>query len=48
MGKEFNYRAYKELFLKKILEDLYDIPDFLPVGDCYFYDLYFPEKNCPN
>jgi len=48
IGKEFNFKAYKELFLKKILEERYDIPDFLPVGDCFFYDLYFPEKNCPN
>jgi len=48
IGKGFNYSAYKELFLKKILQDRYDIPDFLPVGDCYFYNLYFPEKNCPD
>lgn len=47
IGKGFKFSAYKAGFLEKILSDWYDIPAFLPVGDCYFYDLYFPEKAGP-
>ena len=41
IGQNFNYRAYRELFLTKIRNRLYAIPDYLPVGRCYFYDMYF-------
>ena len=43
-GKGFRFDRYRELFLKQILRDCYQIPDYLPVGRCFFYDWYFPEK----
>jgi len=48
IGEGFNFDSYKNRFLVDILNERYNIPDFLPVGDCFFYDLYFPEKNCRN
>jgi 4-amino-4-deoxy-L-arabinose transferase-like glycosyltransferase len=44
IGKNFNYRAYRDLFLKKIRNRLYAIPDYLPVGRCYFFEMYFDEE----
>jgi hypothetical protein len=43
-GNGFRYPAYRRRHLKKVLKDCYDIPGFLPVGDCFFYDRYFPER----
>ncbi len=43
LGNGFHYPAYREYFLRQILENWYNIPDFLPVGDCFFYETYFPE-----
>lgn len=42
-GKGFRYDRYRELFLKQILQDCYQIPDYLPKGQCFFYEWYFPE-----
>lgn len=47
-GKGFRYAVYREHYLKKILRDCYDIPGFLPVGDCFFYRRYFPERLTPD
>jgi len=44
LGEGFNYRIYHDRFLTKALEKWYDIPDYLPVGDCFFYNKYFPER----
>ena len=41
IGRNFKYRVYRDRFLAKIRDSLYAIPDFLPVGRCYFYDMYF-------
>lgn len=43
-GKGFRFDRYRELFLKQILRDCYQIPEYLPVGRCFFYEWYFPEK----
>jgi len=43
-GKGFRFDRYREMFLKQILRDCYMIPDYLPVGRCFFYDWYFPEQ----
>jgi 4-amino-4-deoxy-L-arabinose transferase-like glycosyltransferase len=44
VGQHFKYAAYRELFLSKIRDSLYAIPDYLPVGRCYFYDMYFNDE----
>ncbi len=41
VGKGFKYQAYRDLFLSGIRDRLYNIPDYLPVGRCYFLDMYF-------
>ena len=42
IGKGFRYPAYRDLFLKKIDATWYTCPDFLPPGNCFFKDMYFP------
>lgn len=42
IGKGFRYPAYRDLFLKKIDEIWYACPDFLPPGNCFFKEMYFP------
>ncbi|MGD9223746.1 MAG: hypothetical protein PVH22_10890, partial [Desulfobacteraceae bacterium] len=42
IGKGFRYPAYRDLFLKKIDETWYACPDFLPPGNCFFKEMYFP------
>ncbi len=44
VGKGFKYNVYRERFLKKVLHKFYNIPDYLPLGQCFFYDKYFPES----
>lgn len=43
VGQGFKYDVYKKRFLQKVLKKFYAIPDYLPVGECFFYDKYFPE-----
>ncbi len=45
LGKGFRYRVYREQFLSRIAGNWYNIPAFLPRGDCFYYDMYFPELN---
>ncbi len=44
-GEGFQYEKYRDTYLSKILLDCYDIPGFLPIGDCFFFNRYFPERN---
>ena len=44
MGKGFRYMLYREKVLKEVLKKYYAAPEWLPVGQCYFYERYFPEK----
>jgi hypothetical protein len=39
--KKFNYDSYKTNYLDIQNEKFYNIPDWLPVGDCYFKDRYY-------
>ena len=41
LGNKFNYQMYHKEYLSDTLK-YYQIPDSLPVGECYFYDKYFP------
>ena len=40
LGNDFNFQLYREEVLKEIDRDFYDIPDWLPVGQCEFKDKY--------
>ncbi|MEA2019178.1 MAG: glycosyltransferase family 39 protein [Campylobacterota bacterium] len=37
----FSYEKYKTHYLEEQKEKFYDLPDWLPVGDCYFNERYF-------
>jgi hypothetical protein len=43
-AENFDFRAYRAHHLNTVLNDCYRIPGFLPVGDCFFYKWYFPER----
>lgn len=40
LGKDFNYKLYREEVLKEINRDFYEIPSWLPVGQCEFKSKY--------
>lgn len=40
IGNKFNYALYRKEVLKEINNDFYDIPDWLPVGQCEFKKKY--------
>jgi len=42
--REFNYENYKALYIDKQNEKFYNIPDWLPIGKCYFKDRYYNEQ----
>lgn len=44
LGKGFRYALYRDKVLTQVLESYYKMPSWLPVGQCYFYERYFPEK----
>ncbi|QOY52966.1 ArnT family glycosyltransferase [Candidatus Sulfurimonas baltica] len=39
--REFNYEEYKSNYLDFQNERFYNIPEWLPIGECYFKDRYF-------
>ncbi|MCW8894445.1 MAG: glycosyltransferase family 39 protein [Sulfurimonas sp.] len=39
--KKFDYEKYKTFYLDVQKEKFYNIPDWLPVGECYFNDRYY-------
>ncbi len=43
LGRGFDYAAYRQQVLQGV-KRYYQIPDFLPRGECYFYRRYFPEQ----
>ncbi len=45
IGEKFRFSQYRQLYLEKIRNSWYNIPDFLPVGDCYFFDMYFDDNS---
>ena len=40
LGQGFKYEVYRENILKKVNQDYYNIPDWLPVGACGFKEKY--------
>jgi len=43
--KNFNYDLYKEKYLDLQKKKFYDIPSWLPIGECYFNDRYYEDEN---
>ena len=41
-GDGFDFEAYRREVLTPVRERYYRIPQFLPVGRCYFFERYFP------
>ena len=46
LGRGFNYEAYRETVLRKVKQQYYAIPNYLPLGSCYFCERYFPQESC--
>lgn len=46
LGKGFNYEAYRDGVLRRVKEQYYAIPNYLPIGGCYFCERYFPQETC--
>ncbi|MDH5785000.1 MAG: glycosyltransferase family 39 protein [Chromatiales bacterium] len=44
-GKGFNYKRYRDDILRYVRDRYYRYPDFLPDGECYLYDRYFPDTD---
>jgi hypothetical protein len=40
LGQGFKFKAYREQILEETLSRYYNIPDFLPVGQCYMHERY--------
>ena len=46
LGRGFNYEAYRAGVLRQVKDQYYAIPDYLPLGGCYFCERYFPQETC--
>jgi len=46
LGRGFNYAAYRDGVLRRVKEKYYSIPNYLPIGGCYFCERYFPQESC--
>lgn len=46
LGRGFDYRTYREKVLRVVKDKYYAVPRYLPMGDCYFCDKYFPGESC--
>ena len=46
LGSGFDYAAYRAGVLRRVKERYYAIPDYLPMGGCYFCERYFPQQTC--
>ena len=44
VGEGFHYAAYRDQVLRRIQQQYYRLPWFLPCRSCYFYDKYFPDQ----
>ncbi|WP_291319988.1 glycosyltransferase family 39 protein [Desulfonatronospira sp.] len=42
LGREFDFSAYRSEVLTQVRKSYYDIPEFLPLGRCFFHERYFP------
>ncbi len=44
VGEGFHYPAYRDQVLRRIQQQFYRLPWFLPCRSCYFYAKYFPDQ----
>jgi hypothetical protein len=44
LGDDFDYAAYHARVLSSARDRFYQLPWFLPVGSCYFYQRYFDDQ----
>lgn len=47
LGQAFDYASYREGVLRPLRDRYYRIPSYLPAGNCYFCERYFPDEPCP-
>ena len=47
LGQGFDYPGYREGVLRPLRERYYRMPSYLPLGQCYFCERYFPDEPCP-
>jgi hypothetical protein len=47
LGQAFDYPSYREGVLRPLRDRYYRIPSYLPAGNCYFCERYFPDEPCP-
>ena len=47
LGQGFDYPRYREGVLRPLRERYYRMPSYLPLGQCYFCERYFPDEPCP-
>jgi len=40
LGRGFRYQVYRETVIEEILQRYYNIPDYLPVGQCNMHNWY--------
>lgn len=42
LGRDFNYKKYRQTIIQDTLDKYYRIPKWLPTGQCYMHDMYIP------
>lgn len=47
LGQAFDYPKYREQVLRPLRDRYYRIPSYLPLGQCYFCERYFPDEPIP-
>ena len=47
IGKGFKYKVYRRKVLLKVYREWYSRPDYLPEGNCFFKEKYFPNLKNP-
>ena len=45
-GHGLRYETYRDAVLEKVRQHYYQLPSWLPRGQCYFCDRYCPERSC--
>ena len=46
LGQGFDYPAYRDQVLRQVKDKYYAVPSYLPMGNCYFCERYFPNETC--
>lgn len=46
LGHRFDFQRYREVVLRRVKEEYYAVPGWLPMTGCYFCERYFPGEAC--